>query len=101
MGFDALGKGVGTDEPKLPASVPAQKFMSSGFVRKQNLSNVVVMPKGITSAASPAHALQMRAAESVGSLALADVQMPIVNYQLRTSRHAGHRSAGPGPHERL
>ena len=81
IGFDALGKGVGTDEPKLPASVPAQKFMSSGFVRKQNLSNVVVMPQGITSAASPAHALQMRAAESVGSLALADVQMPIVNYQ--------------------
>ena len=74
IGFDALGKGVGTDEPKVPASVPAQKFMSSGFVRTQNLSNVVVMPKGVTAAASPAHALQMRAAESVmvGSLALAE-----------------------------
>ena len=74
MGFDALGKGVGTDEPKIPASVPAQRFMSSGFVRKQNLSNVVVMPQGVTSAASPAHALQMRAAESMsmGSLALAE-----------------------------
>ena len=81
IGFDALGKGVGTDEPKVPASVPAQKFMSSGFVRKQNLSNVVVMPQGVIAAASPAHALQMRAAESVGSLALADAHMPIVNYQ--------------------
>ncbi len=74
MGFDALGKGVGTDEPKAPTSVPAQKYLSSGFVRKQNLSNVVVMPQGVTSSASPAHALQMRAAESVlvGSLALAE-----------------------------
>ncbi len=74
MGFDALGKGVGTDEPKAPASVPAQKYLSSGFVRKQNLSNVVVMPQGVTSSASPALALQMRAAESVsvGSLALAE-----------------------------
>ena len=74
MGFDALGKGVGTDEPKAPASVPAQKYLSSGFVRKQNLSNVVVMPQGVASSASPALALQMRAAESVsvGSLALAE-----------------------------
>jgi ribonucleoside-diphosphate reductase alpha chain len=74
MGFDALGKGVGTDEPKTPASVPAQKYLSSGFVRKQNLSNVVVMPQGASASASPALALQMRAAESVsvGSLALAE-----------------------------
>ena len=58
MGFDALGKGIGSDEPKAPASVPAQKFLSSGFVRNQNLSNVVVMPQGAaTSAQSPAHAL--------------------------------------------
>ena len=74
MGFDALGKGIGSDEPKAPASVPAQKFLSSGFVRNQNLSNVVVMPQGVTASASPAHALQMRAAESMsmGSLALAE-----------------------------
>ncbi|MEQ1522805.1 MAG: vitamin B12-dependent ribonucleotide reductase, partial [Aestuariivirga sp.] len=74
MGFDALGKGIGSDEPKAPASVPAQKFLSSGFVRNQNLSNVVVMPQGVTATASPAHALQMRAAESMsmGSLALAE-----------------------------
>jgi ribonucleoside-diphosphate reductase alpha chain len=74
MGFDALGKGVDADEPKAPASVPAQKYLSSGFVRKQNLSNVVVMPQGVTASASPAHALQMRAAESVsvGALALSE-----------------------------
>ena len=73
MGFDALGKGIDEDEPKVP-SVPAQKFMSSGFVRKQNLSNVVVMPQSATTPSSPAHALQMRAAESmtVGALALAE-----------------------------
>ncbi|MGB8313843.1 MAG: vitamin B12-dependent ribonucleotide reductase [Aestuariivirga sp.] len=76
IGFDALGKGVGSDEP----TVPAQKFMSSGFVRTQNLSNVVVMPKGVTAASSPAHALQMRAAESVsvGSLALAETTVAYV-----------------------
>jgi ribonucleoside-diphosphate reductase alpha chain len=66
MGFDALGKGV-DDKP----SVPAQRFVSAGFVRKQNLANVVVMPQA-TLAHSPAHALQMRASESVGALALAE-----------------------------
>ncbi len=89
MGFDALGKGVGTDEPRLPTSVPAQKFMSSGFVRKQNLSNVVVMPQGATSATSPAHALQMRAAESVtvsvGALALAEATTAFVYDQPASS----------------
>ena len=80
MGFDALGKGIDTDEPKAPASVPAQRFMSSGFVRKQNLSNVVVMPQGATTASSPAHALQMRAAESMslGTLALAEAPAAFV-----------------------
>ncbi len=82
MGFDALGKGVGSDEPKVPTSVPAQKYLSSGFVRKQNLSNVVVMPTGLTASTSPAHALQMRAAESVsvsvGSLALAETSASLV-----------------------
>jgi ribonucleoside-diphosphate reductase alpha chain len=79
LGFDALGKGVDPEQPKTsPAPVPAQRFLSAGFVRKQNLSNVVVMPQGATapsaSAASPAIALQMRAAESVsvGALALAE-----------------------------
>jgi ribonucleoside-diphosphate reductase alpha chain len=54
--------------------VPAAKVLSSGFVRRQNLNlrNVVVMPTGGTTAsASPAHALQMRAAESYGTSALA------------------------------
>ncbi len=74
IGFDSLGKGVTADEPRAPAPVPAQKFLSAGYVRKQNLSNVVVMPQNVTLAAggSPALALQMRAAESVGSLALAE-----------------------------
>ena len=74
FGFDSLGKGEnsGTDV-RSPTSVPAQRFLSTGFVRKTNLSNVVVMPQGMQVAAptSPAHALQMRAGESVGALALA------------------------------
>ncbi len=66
LGFDALGKGVDYDASK--PVVSAQRFMSSGFVRKQNLANVVVMPQSAsTSSHSPAHALQMRAAESVQS----------------------------------
>ncbi len=65
MGFDALGKGVG-EKP----SVPAQRFVSSGFVRKQNLANVVVMPQ--TASSNSAHALQMRLSDSAGVLALAE-----------------------------
>ncbi len=73
MGFDTLGKGVSEDDDKSPA-VPAQKFMSSGFVRKQNLSNVVVMPQGAATTASLAYALSMRIPESVSisTLALAE-----------------------------
>jgi ribonucleoside-diphosphate reductase alpha chain len=78
IGFDALGKGVSEDEPKTPTPVPAQRFLSAGFVRKQNLANVVVMPKGTQAAASPAHALQMRAQESVGALALAEVPASMI-----------------------
>jgi ribonucleoside-diphosphate reductase alpha chain len=75
MGFDALGKGVGTEEQ---SRVPAQRVLSSGFVRNQNLSNVVVMPQTVAAAASPAHALQMRVAtESLGALALADVRVQL------------------------
>ena len=71
MGFDALGKGV--DEVDHKPSVPAQRYVSSGFVRKQNLANVVVMPQG-SAAQSPSHALLMRAAEQVthGNTALAE-----------------------------
>ena len=50
--------------------VSAQRFLSAGFVRKQNLANVVVMPRAATAAASPAHALQMRVGESVGASAV-------------------------------
>jgi ribonucleoside-diphosphate reductase alpha chain len=79
MGFDALGKGVGDDEPK---TAPAQRFVSAGFVRKQNLANVVVMPQAsAASSQSPSHALLMRAAETVGSLALADVPAPAYAYE--------------------
>ncbi len=64
LGFDALGKGVGEETAK--PSVPVQRFLSSGYVRKQNLANVVVMPQNpVTSATSPAHALQLRASESL------------------------------------
>jgi ribonucleoside-diphosphate reductase alpha chain len=82
MGFDALGKGVGTeDTPRLPA----QRVLSSGFVRRQNLANVVVMPQGPMASGSPAHALQMRAAESVGALALADVHEARVELTLEAA----------------
>ncbi len=66
--FDTLGKG----EDEKP-SQPAQRFVSAGFVRKQNLANVVVMPQA-AAAPSPSHALLMRAAEQVthGNTALAD-----------------------------
>ena len=68
MGFDALGKGE--DTPR----VPAQRVLSSGFVRNQNLSNVVVMPQSTTT--SPVQALQMRIAnETIGALALADASV--------------------------
>ena len=57
IGFDALGKGVGDGEaPKAPAPVPASRLMSTGFVRSQKLTNVVVMP-GSAAPNSPAHAL--------------------------------------------
>jgi len=71
IGFDALGKGIEDGEaPKVPAPVPASRLMSTGFVRSQKLTNVVVMP-GTAVPTSPAHALQMRAAESLGTSALA------------------------------
>jgi ribonucleoside-diphosphate reductase alpha chain len=77
IGFDALGRGVedsaGSPRPS-PAPVPAARVVSTGFVRTRMASNVVMMPGGGTPMAhggSPALALQMRAAESTGALALA------------------------------
>jgi ribonucleoside-diphosphate reductase alpha chain len=70
FGFDSLGKGIEDQE----SSVPAQRVVSTGFVRKTNFANVLNLPK-VTAASSPAHALQMRAAsvtETVGSLAIAE-----------------------------
>jgi ribonucleoside-diphosphate reductase alpha chain len=71
--FDSLGKGV-DDEV---AAKPAKQFVSTGFVRKSNLSNVVMIPQSVAVATSAAHALQMRAADavSVGSLAIATEAM--------------------------
>jgi ribonucleoside-diphosphate reductase alpha chain len=74
IGFDALGKGENPDAA--PPQVPASRYLSTGFVRKQIPSNVVVMPQAQAAGgttASPAHALQMRlSTESVGALALSD-----------------------------
>jgi ribonucleoside-diphosphate reductase alpha chain len=74
LGFDTLGKGSDIDADAPKPAVSAQRFMSSGFVRKQNLANVVVMPQGAAHSHSPAHALQMRAADGVthGANALAE-----------------------------
>jgi ribonucleoside-diphosphate reductase alpha chain len=69
FGFDALGKGVDTNSS---SSMPANRVLSSGFVRNANLSNVVVMPQQATATASPALVLQTRAAESMGNLAIAE-----------------------------
>ncbi len=75
--FDTLGKGESANDPREPTPVPASRFVSPGFVRTKNLSNVVVMPQPVALAAgstSPAHALQMRAAEQVttATVALSD-----------------------------
>ncbi len=67
LGFDALGKGINENDEK-PA-VPAHRFLSSGFVRTQNLANVVVMPQG--AGQSPALALQMRVTETTAAMTLA------------------------------
>jgi ribonucleoside-diphosphate reductase alpha chain len=72
FGFDALGKGV--DDTDVPPAMPANRVLSSGFVRNANLSNVVVMPQQLTASASPALVLQARAAETVGNLAIAEVK---------------------------
>jgi ribonucleoside-diphosphate reductase alpha chain len=71
IGFDRMGKG--DSEGRAPAkNVPANRVMSSGFVRQQNLTNVVVMPQGATASGAGAVAqMQSRAAETMGSLALA------------------------------
>ncbi len=80
IGFDVLGKGVGT-ESEAPR-VPAARYLSQGFVRKQIPSNVVVMPQGTTAIQSPAQALQARlATETVGSLALSDA--PVVETHVK------------------
>jgi ribonucleoside-diphosphate reductase alpha chain len=61
--FDSHSRSDGVEHAKPQA--PAQRFVSTGFVRK-NITNVVMMP-GAHASNSPAHALQMRAAESVAA----------------------------------
>jgi ribonucleoside-diphosphate reductase alpha chain len=72
IGFDVLGRGVDEDgnEPQVP-SMPAQRLMSTGFVRSKQVAKLAVVSH--TAAQSPALALQMRAAslETVGALATA------------------------------
>ncbi|MDE2383256.1 MAG: vitamin B12-dependent ribonucleotide reductase [Alphaproteobacteria bacterium] len=71
--FDSLGRGEGVEAPKPTA--PAQRFVSTGFVRKQNLANVVVMPQQASAqGASPAHALQMRAADGLSQALISTSQ---------------------------
>jgi ribonucleoside-diphosphate reductase alpha chain len=85
IGFDALGKGVGMDAEA--PRVPASRVLSSGFVRKQNLSNVVVMPQNaVLAPSSPAQALQMRlSTETLGALALAEA--PKVEAHVHHEQH--------------
>jgi ribonucleoside-diphosphate reductase alpha chain len=77
LGFDSLGKGSHEgSEVARPAA--ANRYVSTGFVRKQNLVNVVVMPQSAaSSSSSPAHALQMRAVEHVSVGALAEAPAPM------------------------
>ena len=90
MGFDALGRGVDADDRP---HVPASRVLSSGFVRKPNLSksNVVVMapaatpaPSTTQAAANPVQALQMRA-ESLGALALEEA--PVAEAHIHVEEH--------------
>ncbi|MBC8038519.1 MAG: vitamin B12-dependent ribonucleotide reductase, partial [Rhizobiales bacterium] len=91
LGFDALGKGVGSEEAP---RVSAARVLSSGFVRNQNLSNVVVMPQ-TTASASPALALQMRVAtESVGGLALAESMVRVHAEPMAMDRRTEARMKG-------
>jgi ribonucleoside-diphosphate reductase alpha chain len=66
LGFDSLGQTVDEEAAK-----PAKQFVSTGFVRKSNLSNVVMIPQSVAVGTSAAHALQMRAADTVGAMAFA------------------------------
>ncbi len=78
MGFDALGKGVGTEETP---RVPAARVLSSGFVRRPNLatSNVVVMSQAAPAPAQ-VQALAIRA-EAIGALALAETTPSAGGYE--------------------
>jgi ribonucleoside-diphosphate reductase alpha chain len=74
IGFDVLGKGESSSgEPaKAPASVPAVRIMSTGYVRQRNLSNVVVIPgTSASSGGNPVSALRDRAETMISGAAAA------------------------------
>ncbi|MEO6607104.1 MAG: vitamin B12-dependent ribonucleotide reductase [Aestuariivirga sp.] len=75
LGFDSLGRGA-NEGAEAPRPAAANRYVSTGFVRKQNL-NVVVMQQALPSSSSPAQALQMRAAEHVSVGALAEAPAPM------------------------
>ena len=81
MGFDALGKGVGANEE--PPRVSAARVLSSGFVRKQNLSNVVVMPQSASASVSSAATAYKGEPVMTGALAL-DTSVVTTSYSHST-----------------
>jgi ribonucleoside-diphosphate reductase alpha chain len=100
IGFDALGKGVEDGKPATErVPLPAARVLSSGFVRQQNLSNVVVMPGHFTASGSPAHALQMRAAESICTSALALSEVHVHDHH-EEHVHVHVAAAAPSPLDR-
>ena len=87
IGFDVLGKGVGTEQEA--PRVPAARYLSQGFVRKQIPSNVVVMPQGSIAMQSPAQALQARlTTETAGALALSDAPVVETHVKIETATMA-------------
>jgi ribonucleoside-diphosphate reductase alpha chain len=76
IGFDVLGKGETAtgEQPRAPASLPAARIMSTGYVRQRNLSNVVVIPGGVTTLGGGNNVMALRErAETMVSAAAAAV----------------------------
>ena len=76
IGFDVLGKGesTGSEAARPPASVPAVRIMSTGYVRQRNLSNVVVIQGGVTTGGGGNSVMALRErAETMVSAAAAAV----------------------------
>ncbi|WP_137390603.1 vitamin B12-dependent ribonucleotide reductase [Rhodoligotrophos defluvii] len=77
IGFDALGKGDvegkapdGEDElhgPRVPAALPAAKYLSTGYIRQKVSGNVVVMAKNAMASSASATALQHQLEQAYAS----------------------------------